>query len=67
MVELIAPVVDLNISLLIVTLGIFFVAAFMEIGRGYLVWQWIREKKGILIGLTGGIILFLYGIIFYMV
>jgi small multidrug resistance family-3 protein len=28
-----------------------------------LVWQWIREKKGILMGLTGGIILFLYGII----
>ena len=28
-----------------------------------MVWQWIREKKGILIGLTGGIILFLYGII----
>jgi small multidrug resistance family-3 protein len=62
MVESLAPpVVDTNI--LIVTLGLFFVAALMEIGGGYLVWQWIREKKGILIGLTGGIILFLYGII----
>ena len=35
----------------------------MEIGGGYLVWQWIRERQGIVIGLTGGIILFLYGII----
>jgi hypothetical protein len=43
-------------SIIIVTLGLFFVAAFMEICGGYLVWQWIREKKGILIGLTGGII-----------
>jgi small multidrug resistance family-3 protein len=39
------------------------VAALMEIGGGYLVWQWIREKKGIAIGLMGGIVLFLYGII----
>ena len=61
MVESLTPVVDINI--LIVTLGLFFVAALMEIGGGYLVWQWIREKKGILIGITGGIILFLYGII----
>src|SRR5215207_1798112 len=50
-------------NIIIVTLGLFFMAALMEIGGGYLVWQWIREKKGILIGLTGGIILFLYGII----
>jgi small multidrug resistance family-3 protein len=35
----------------------------MEIIGGYLVWQWIREKKGILIGLTGGIVLSVYGII----
>jgi small multidrug resistance family-3 protein len=61
MVESLAPLDDTNI--IIVTLVLFFVAALMEIGGGYLVWQWIREKKGILIGLTGGIILFLYGII----
>ena len=61
MVESIAPMEDSNI--IIVTLGLFFAAALMEIGGGYLVWQWIREKRGILIGLTGGIILFLYGII----
>ena len=61
MVESLAPVVDINIA--IVTLGLLFVAALMEIGGGYSVWQWIREKKGILIGLIGGVILFLYGII----
>jgi small multidrug resistance family-3 protein len=61
MVESLASIIDFNI--IIVTLVLFFVAALMEIGGGYLVWQWIREKKGILMGLTGGIILFVYGII----
>ena len=61
MVESLISLSDINI--IIVTLGLFFVAALMEISGGYLVWQWIREKKGIIIGLTGGIILFLYGII----
>ena len=61
MVESLSLVVDIKV--LIVTLGLFFVAALMEIGGGYLVWQWIREKKGILVGLIGGIILFLYAII----
>ena len=57
-------VVDIsNINILTVTLGLFFVAALMEIGGGYLVWQWIREKQGIVVGLMGGIILFLYGIV----
>jgi small multidrug resistance family-3 protein len=50
-------------NIIIITLGLFFLAALMEIGGGYLVWQWIREKKGIIMGLIGGIILFLYGII----
>jgi small multidrug resistance family-3 protein len=30
---------------------------------GYLVWKWIRERKGIVFGVVGGIILFIYGII----
>lgn len=37
----------------------FFVAALAEIGGGYLVWKWIRERKGIVFGLFGGIILFI--------
>ena len=36
MVESLASVVDINT--LILTLGLFFVAALMEIGGGYLVW-----------------------------
>src|SRR5687768_3112605 len=42
---------------------LFFIAALMEIGGGYLVWLWIREKKTIALALLGGIILFVYGII----
>jgi small multidrug resistance family-3 protein len=42
---------------------LFFVAALMEIGGGYMVWLWIREKKTIALGLLGGMILFVYGII----
>ena len=42
---------------------LFFVAALMEIGGGYLVWLWIREKKTMALALLGGIILFVYGII----
>ena len=61
MFDSLTPVVDIYI--LIVTLGLFFVAALLEIGGGYLVWQWIRKKKGVFMGLIGGIILLLYGII----
>lgn len=42
---------------------LFFVAAFAEIGGGYLVWKWLRERKGVAFGLFGGVILFIYGII----
>ena len=61
MVKSLAPISDIDI--IIITLGLFFAAALMEIGGGYLMWQWIREKKGVIIGLMGGIILFFYGII----
>ena len=47
----------------VTTLAIFFLAALFEIGGGYLVWQWLREKKGLLTGLAGGVILFVYGVI----
>jgi small multidrug resistance family-3 protein len=42
---------------------LFFIAAIMEIGGGYLVWLWIREKRKSTSALLGGIILFVYGII----
>ena len=48
---------------IIISLALFFVAALAEIGGGYLVWQWVREKKRLVLGLLGGLILFVYGTI----
>jgi small multidrug resistance family-3 protein len=45
------------------SIALFFLAALVEIGGGYLVWKWLRERKGILFGLIGGIVLFIYGVI----
>ncbi len=50
-------------EVIITTLGIFFFAALLEIGGGYLVWKWLREHKGKIFGLIGGLVLFLYGIV----
>jgi len=47
----------------ITSVGFFLLAALAEIGGGYLVWLWIRQKKKIIFGIVGGIILFTYGII----
>jgi drug/metabolite transporter superfamily protein YnfA len=41
MVESLATIEDTYT--IIITLGLFFTAALMEVGGGYLVWQWIRE------------------------
>lgn len=50
-------------EVILATLGIFFFAALLEIGGGYLVWKWLREHKGKIFGLIGGLVLFLYGIV----
>jgi small multidrug resistance family-3 protein len=50
-------------SITISSLGLFFLAALAEIGGGYLVWLWIRQKKKIIFGIVGGIVLFTYGVI----
>lgn len=42
---------------------IFIFAGLAEIGGGYLIWQWLREGKSAVLGLFGGISLFLYGVI----
>ncbi|MDP3920378.1 MAG: YnfA family protein [Candidatus Omnitrophota bacterium] len=42
---------------------IFILAGLCEIGGGYLIWQSIRNGKGILFGVIGAVILILYGII----
>jgi small multidrug resistance family-3 protein len=56
--------VNATITLILVTLALFFAAAVAEIGGGYLVWSWIRrKKKKLLLGLAGGLVLFIYGII----
>ena len=45
------------------TLGIFFLAALLEIGGGYLVWKWLRDHKGKILVFVGAIVLFTYGIV----
>jgi len=47
----------------ITIIALFFAAALLEIGGGYLVWTWIKKKKPWFFGLLGGLILFLYGVI----
>jgi small multidrug resistance family-3 protein len=53
----------MDVQILGISLGLFFLAAILEIGGGYLIWQWIREHRTIICGISGGIILFIYGII----
>ncbi|MBI5605385.1 MAG: YnfA family protein [Deltaproteobacteria bacterium] len=45
------------------SLSYFLLAGVCEIGGGYLIWQWLRERKGFLYALMGAIILVLYGIV----
>ena len=49
--------------MIVTTLAVFFFAALLEIGGGYLVWKWLREHKGKIFGLIGGLVLFAYGIV----
>jgi small multidrug resistance family-3 protein len=42
---------------------LFILAGLCEIGGGYLVWQWLREGRGFLLGIFGGLVLVLYGVI----
>ena len=45
------------------SLLLFVLAGLAEIGGGWLVWQWLRNERGILMGFLGGSVLFLYGVI----
>ncbi|MFN8467126.1 MAG: YnfA family protein [Caldilineaceae bacterium] len=45
------------------SLFLFLLAGLAEIGGGWLIWQWLREGRGILLGVLGGIVLVLYGVI----
>jgi small multidrug resistance family-3 protein len=42
---------------------LFVLAGLAEIGGGWLVWQWLREGKGLLLGLFGGLLLVGYGVL----
>ena len=52
-----------KIRKILITLFFFLLAGLCEIGGGYLVWLWLREDMSWILGATGGIVLFLYGII----
>lgn len=54
---------QIEIIVVVKSLALFALAGLAEIGGGYLVWQWLREGKGMWLGVAGGVILFLYGII----
>ena len=41
----------------------FCLAGLCEIGGGYLVWLWLRDGKPILYGLSGALVLVIYGVI----
>lgn len=49
--------------MLIKSVFIFLLAGLCEIGGGYLVWLWLKEGKPFWYGLSGGLILVLYGIV----
>jgi small multidrug resistance family-3 protein len=42
---------------------LFVAAGICEIGGGYLVWLWLRNNKGFLLGIIGGFVLFVYGVV----
>ena len=48
---------------IIISLALFFAAALFEIGGGYLVWLWLREKRHYVFGVVGALVLFTYGVI----
>lgn len=45
------------------TILLYLAAGVAEIGGGWLVWQWLREGRSLMVGLLGGLILFTYGVI----
>lgn len=53
----------MSVTTVVVSIGLFLLAGLLEIGGGYLVWLWLRDERGVWLGLLGGMILFLYGII----
>ena len=48
---------------IVYSIVLFFLAGLCEIGGGYLIWLWMREDFGWILGAIGGFVLFLYGIV----
>lgn len=42
---------------------LFVLAGLLEIGGGYLIWLWLRQGRGVLVGGIGALLLALYGVI----
>ena len=49
--------------LILRSLALFMLAGLAEIGGGWLVWQWLRDGRGLVWGAIGGLVLVLYGVI----
>lgn len=45
------------------SVALFLIAGLCEIGGGYLVWLWLRDGRGAVLGAAGGLVLFLYGVV----
>ena len=45
------------------SVALFVLAGVCEIGGGYLVWLWLRDGRGALLGVLGGAVLFVYGVV----
>ena len=45
------------------SLVLFVLAGLCEVGGGYLMWQWLREHRSVLLGVVGAGVLVLYGVI----
>jgi len=43
--------------------GLFGLAGLAEIGGGWLVWRWLRDGAGWVVGLAGALVLVAYGVI----
>ena len=43
--------------------ALFFLAGLLEIGGGYLVWLWLRERRPLVLGVAGFVLLALYGLV----
>ena len=54
---------NLNAADVARSVSLFLAAGVCEIGGGYLVWLWLREGRGIALGVLGGLVLFAYGVL----